>query len=120
MEKYLKMRNINYPCPHFSSYNNTGLYNISRQIIEFSSHRRFTMSEQNNILNEELLNEISGGVDGMITVPYVVQKGDTVPGLAKRFNTTEKQIMEDNVSVLHGSKTLVPGMILSITKNSKR
>lgn len=114
------MRNIYYPCPHFSPYNNTGLYNISRQIIEFSSHRRFTMSEQNNILNEETLNEISGGVGGMMVIPYVVKKGDTIPGLAARFNTTEKQIMEDNVSVLHGSKKLTPGMMLSITKNSKR
>lgn len=78
------------------------------------------MSEQNSILNENELQEVAGGIGGIMVVPYLVKKGDTIKSLAKRFNTTEAQIKKDNASVLKGSTTLRPGMILQIAKNSKK
>lgn len=79
------------------------------------------MSEQNNIIvNESELEEVSGGVIGIMVIPYVVKKGDTIKSLAVKFNTTEAQIKNDNADVLKGSTTLKAGMILNIAKNSKR
>jgi LysM repeat protein len=55
-----------------------------------------------------------------MVIPYVVQKGDTLASLAKKFNTTIAQIKKDNARVLKGSTKLTPGMILNIAKNSKK
>jgi LysM repeat protein len=63
---------------------------------------------------------VNGGVSGIMVIPYVVQKGDTLASLAKKFNTTANQIKQDNARVLKGSTKLTPGMILNIAKNSKK
>lgn len=79
------------------------------------------MSEQDNmVINENELEEVAGGIIGIMVIPYVVQKGDTITKLTKRFNTTATQIKKDNADVLKGSTKLKPGMILNIAKNSKR
>lgn len=79
------------------------------------------MGEENNIiLNEADLEEVNGGVGGIMVIPYVVQKGDTFRSVAAKFNTTVTQIKKDNVAVLKGSKYLRIGMLLQIAKNSKK
>jgi LysM repeat protein len=79
------------------------------------------MSEQiNGIIQENDLETVNGGVSGIMVIPYVVQKGDTLNSLAKKFNTTVTQIKKDNARVLKGSTKLTPGMLLNIAKNSKK
>ena len=79
------------------------------------------MSEQiNGIIQENDLETVNGGVSGIMVIPYVVQKGDTLNSLAKKFNTTATQIKKDNARVLKGSTKLTPGMLLNIAKNSKK
>ena len=79
------------------------------------------MSEQiNGIIQENDLETVNGGVSGIMVTPYVVQKGDTLNSLAKKFNTTVTQIKKDNARVLKGSTKLTPGMLLNIAKNSKK
>ena len=79
------------------------------------------MSEQITVtIQENELEKVNGGVSGIMVIPYVVQKGDTLASLAKKFNTTANQIKQDNARVLKGSTKLTPGMILNIAKNSKK
>ena len=79
------------------------------------------MNEQiNGIIQENDLETVNGGVSGIMVIPYVVQKGDTLNSLAKKFNTTVTQIKKDNARVLKGSTKLTPGMLLNIAKNSKK
>lgn len=47
-------------------------------------------------------------------VDYTVQDGDTLPALAKHFNTTEKEIREANPSLPAVVTTLPPGMPMKI------
>ncbi len=47
-------------------------------------------------------------------VDYTVQDGDTLPALAARFNTTEDQIRQANLSIPLDVTTLPPGMPMQI------
>lgn len=47
-------------------------------------------------------------------VDYIAQSGDTVPALAKRFNTTEEQIMEANPIIPPEATTMPPGLPMKI------
>jgi LysM repeat protein len=47
-------------------------------------------------------------------VDYVVQTGDTVPALAKHFNTTSAEIMAANPIIPEDATTLPPGMPMKI------
>ncbi len=43
-------------------------------------------------MNDELMNEVTGGS----VLPYVVQAGDTLGALAKKYNVTVEQLMKWN------------------------
>ena len=43
-------------------------------------------------MNDELMNEVTGGS----VLPYVVQAGDTLGALAKKYNVTLEQLMKWN------------------------
>ena len=43
-------------------------------------------------LNDELLDQVSGGS----VLPYVVQAGDTLSAIAKKYNVTLEQLMKWN------------------------
>ena len=43
-------------------------------------------------MNDELMNEVTGGS----VLPYVVQTGDTLGALAKKYNVTLEQLMKWN------------------------
>lgn len=69
-------------------------------------------------LSDDILREVSGGTDkfekyvGPCTF-YVVQEGDKLSAIAKRFNTTPEQIrflngMNENKSIRVGQRLLVP------------
>lgn len=47
-------------------------------------------------------------------VDYIAQSGDTIPALAKRFNTTEAQIMEANPVIPREATTMPPGFPMKI------
>jgi LasA protease len=47
-------------------------------------------------------------------VEYIAQSGDTLPALAKRFNTTEEQIMEANPIIPGDATTMPPGLPMKI------
>ena len=47
-------------------------------------------------------------------VDYIAQTGDTIPALAKRFNTTEEEILAANTIIPHDVSTLPPGMPMEI------
>lgn len=47
-------------------------------------------------------------------VDYIAQSGDTIPALAKRFNTTEDQIMEANPIIPREATTMPPGLPMKI------
>jgi LasA protease len=47
-------------------------------------------------------------------VDYIAQSGDTIPALAKRFNTTEEQIMEANPIIPGDATTMPPGLPMKI------
>ncbi len=47
-------------------------------------------------------------------VEYIAQSGDTVPALAKHFNTTEKEIMEANPIIPKDVTTLPAGLPMQI------
>jgi LasA protease len=47
-------------------------------------------------------------------VDYVVQTGDALPALARRFNTTEAEILEANPFIPAGATTMPPGMPMKI------
>ena len=47
-------------------------------------------------------------------VAYTVQTGDTIPGLAGRFNTNEKEILDANPIIPQDVSTLPPGMPMEI------
>src|SRR5215216_452486 len=47
-------------------------------------------------------------------VDYIAQNGDTVPALAKRFNTTEEEIMQANPVIPHEATTMPPGFPMKI------
>ena len=75
------------------------------------------MSEK---LNEDVLKEISGGADkfekyvGPCTF-YVVQEGDKISAVAKKFHTTPEQIrflngMDGNKSIRVGQRLIVPNI----------
>ena len=75
------------------------------------------MSEK---LNEEALKRVSGGAEkfekyvGPCTF-YVVQEGDKLSAVAKKFNTTPEQIrflngMDGNKSIRVGQKLIVPNI----------
>src|SRR5215216_3579334 len=42
-------------------------------------------------------------------VDYIAHNGDTLPALAKRFNTTEEEIMRANPVIPHEATTMPPG-----------
>ena len=71
-------------------------------------------------LSDDILREVSGGADkfekyvGPCTF-YVVQEGDKLSSIAKRFNTTPEQIrflngMDGNKSIRVGQKLMVPNI----------
>lgn len=47
-------------------------------------------------------------------VDYVAQAGDSLPVLARRFNTTEVEILEANTFIPAGATTMPPGMPMKI------
>lgn len=47
-------------------------------------------------------------------VDYTAQTGDTLPALAKRFNTTVEEIMEANTIIPESATTMPPGMPMKI------
>lgn len=47
-------------------------------------------------------------------VDYIAQTGDTLPGLAKRFNTTVEQILQANSFIPASATTMPPGMPMKI------
>ncbi len=47
-------------------------------------------------------------------VAYIAQTGDTIPALAGRFNTSEKEILAANPIIPHDVSTLPPGMPMEI------
>lgn len=47
-------------------------------------------------------------------VDYVAQTGDTIPALAKRFNTTEEEIFAANSFIPRDATTMPPGMPMKI------
>jgi len=47
-------------------------------------------------------------------VDYTAQTGDTLPGLAVRFNTTVAEILEANSFIPHDATTMPPGMPMKI------
>jgi len=47
-------------------------------------------------------------------VDYVAQSGDTLPGLAARFNTTVDEILQANPQVPRDATTMPPGMSMKI------
>jgi LysM repeat protein len=47
-------------------------------------------------------------------VDYVAQDGDTLPGLAKRFNTTVEEILQANTFIPPSATTMPPGMPMKI------
>lgn len=47
-------------------------------------------------------------------VAYTAQSGDTIPALAKRFNTTEEEIMEANPIIPDDATTMPPGFPMKI------
>ncbi|MBT3322347.1 MAG: LysM peptidoglycan-binding domain-containing protein [Anaerolineae bacterium] len=47
-------------------------------------------------------------------VAYTAQTGDTIPGLAGRFNTSEAEILAANSIIPHDVSTLPPGMPMEI------
>ena len=47
-------------------------------------------------------------------VDYVAQTGDTLPALAARFNTTEKEIRDANPIIPEDATTMPPGMPMAI------
>ena len=47
-------------------------------------------------------------------VDYTAQTGDTLPGLAARFNTTVKEILEANTFIPPDATTMPPGMPMKI------
>ena len=47
-------------------------------------------------------------------VDYIAQSGDTIPALARRFNTTEEQIMEANPIIPVEATTMPPGLPMKI------
>ncbi len=47
-------------------------------------------------------------------VDYTAQTGDTIPALAKRFNTTEEQIMQANPIIPREATTMPPGLPMKI------
>ena len=72
----------------------------------------------NGKLQDDMLKEVTGGAEqfekyvGPCTF-YVVKEGDTLTGVAKRFNTTPEQIrflngMNGNKSIQVGQKLTVP------------
>ncbi len=50
------------------------------------------MSIEKVAMNDELLDKVSGGS----VLPYVVQAGDTLGVIAKKFNVTVEQLMKWN------------------------
>ncbi|MDO4805436.1 MAG: LysM peptidoglycan-binding domain-containing protein [Lachnospiraceae bacterium] len=80
------------------------------------------MDTQNvSIIEDNELDEVVGGVGGIIIIPYVVTKKDTsFEALAKKFNTTVSQIKNDNKAVIKGASKPKPGMILQIANNTKK
>ncbi len=47
-------------------------------------------------------------------VDYIAQNGDTIPALAKRFNTTEEEIMQANPIIPQEATTMPPGFPMKI------
>jgi LasA protease len=47
-------------------------------------------------------------------VDYIAQSGDTIPALAKRFNTTEEEIMQANPVIPLDATTMPPGFPMKI------
>ena len=47
-------------------------------------------------------------------VDYIAQNGDTLPALAKRFNTTEEEIMQANPIIPREATTMPPGFPMKI------
>ena len=72
-----------------------------------------TLSKKLAELTEEELAQVTGGAYQGACFVYVIEKGDTVEGIAKRFGTTVKILCElNNIYNPHliypGNKLLVP------------
>lgn len=71
------------------------------------------MNSELAMIDEEKLARVNGGVYQGACFVYVIEKGDTLPGIAERFGTTVKLLCElnniNNPNLIYaGNKLLVP------------
>ena len=72
------------------------------------------MNSEPAMIDEEKLARVNGGVYQGACFVYVIEKGDTLPGIAERFGTTVKILCELNnihrlcEQLYPGNKLLVP------------
>lgn len=71
---------------------------------------------ENNELNLEELEIVSGGANGGQYYLYTVKKGDTLSGLAKRFHTTVDAIYKLNSDKIKDKNLIKIGWKLLIPK----
>lgn len=75
-------------------------------------------NRNNNLLNDEALDDVAGGVGGtgLDIIRHTVVAGDTLLGLAKRYRTTVNAIMRLNPAIRSQNQALEPGSVLKIPK----
>lgn len=75
------------------------------------------MDQQNNpILSEEQLDEVSGGKDSGKFVSYTVKHGDTLTKIAHHYKTSVSSICRHN-SIIKDRNFIVSGWVLTIPDN---
>ena len=73
-----------------------------------------SLNDKLSTLSEEELTQVTGGVYQGACFVYVIEKGDTIEGIAERFGTTVKILCELNnihrlcEQLYPGNKLLVP------------
>lgn len=76
------------------------------------------MDSEKTVVNEEELNEVSGGIvmPGGRVVQYTVVKGDTLGRLAQKYRTTIEVIMAMN-PIIKNRNLIRIGWVLTIPDN---
>ena len=65
------------------------------------------------LLNENDLSQVSGGVNSGLVYEYTIKEGDTLGVIAKRHATTEANLLELNPQIKNKNK-LYPGTVIKV------
>ncbi|MEG1525318.1 MAG: LysM domain-containing protein [Clostridia bacterium] len=72
------------------------------------------MNEEMNQINEDQLEQVVGGAYNGPCIQYTIQRGDTLSGIAERFDSTVEILMMVNQGKIRNKNKIFAGDIIWI------